>query len=480
MKKIIAILLALAVVSMAFAQTVSISNKLETNPSITIDNGTHYWGFANNVFLRDEVNGTAQTADGRAKIKARIRFDVNTLDPSETAILGFKPRWSWNSAANNTDSDGNRSCVAAWLKPVDFLEIGIGNFTGVDADTGFGPNIDWSEWSTWYKWGFNPIPGLAGRWQRASSLVADGIQVVFTGVPNLKIGAGLTSARNEKNEQGAADKETMIKKGMFNGLSLGAGYDTDLFGVGAVWKGNFGMERGYLKEQNDKSYQDHTIYASFTFKGLQEAKIGTSIYAAVGFYTAKASELVDWSGYGFSNNAGTPVTNKAQVTSFLFDIGAGFNFRNGITDNLAVAVGYYKIGGVTSKVLPFCVRNTISYSASSDATFAFTLGYSQAGLKEKKNVKASSNLTSNNLITTGAQGTAAVATPGTLANSTWLIFAYPKFTWTMGAHSFDMGVKTMVDGEIVPHAKQGHEWAWTGLRGKTAEVIFPISWTYNF
>ena len=39
MKKIIAILLALAVVSMAFAQTVSISNELSTDPFIEINGG---------------------------------------------------------------------------------------------------------------------------------------------------------------------------------------------------------------------------------------------------------------------------------------------------------------------------------------------------------------------------------------------------------------------------------------------------------
>ena len=478
MKKIIAILLALAVVSMAFAQTVSISNTLSTDPTITVDGGSNYWGFGNSNILREQVDGVAQTADGRAKVKARIRFDVQTLDPAESSILSFKPRWSWNSSANA--ADGNRSVVAAWLKPWDFLEIGVGNFDGVDASTGAGPNFDWSEWSTWYHWGFNIIPGLVGRWQRASSLCADGLQVVYRGVPNLWIGAGLTSARNEKNEQGGAEKETMIKKGMFNGLSIGAGYDTDLFGVGAVWKGNFGMENGTTAQQNDKSYQDHTIYASFTFKGLQEAKIGTKLYAAVGFYTAKASRLVDWSGYGFTNAAGTTMGTNTQVTSFLFDIGAGFNFRNGITDDLAVAVGYYKVGGVTSKVLPFCVRNTISYAASSDANFAFTIGYSQAGLAEKKQVKATANTNAGNLTNALTPNTAATQTPGTLGGNTWCVFAYPRFSWTMGAHKWEMGVKTHVDGEIVPHAKSGHEWAWTGLRGKKATVDFPISWTYNF
>ena len=479
MKKIIAILLALAVVSMAFAQTVSIQNTLSTDPEVEINGGTSYWGFANSNILREQVVGEAVTADGRAKVKGRIRFDIETLMPDETSILSVKPRWSWNSNAGN-HNDGNRSCVAAVLKPFDWLELGIGNLDEVGYARGAGPNFDWSEWSTWYQWNFNTIPGLVGRWQRASDLVYDGVHVVYTGVPNLWIGAGLSSARNEKNEQGATERETMLKKGMFNGLSIGAGYDADLFGVGAVWKGNFGMENGTTAETNDKAYQDHTIYASFTFKGLQEAKIGTNLYAAVGFYTAKASKLVDWSGYvgGEKGNALKDADGKlynASVTSFLFDIGANLNFRNGISDDIAVAVGYYKIAGLTSKVLPFCVRNTIKYSASSDATFAFTLGYSQSGLAEKKSVAAASNLQANSI--TPASGT---TTPTTLGGAGWLVFAYPSFSWTMGAHSFNLGVRTTVDGDIVPHAKSGHEWSWTGLKGNKATVDFPLSWTYTF
>ena len=475
MKKIIAILLALAVVSMAFAQTVSISNKLSTDPEIEINGSTTYWGFANSNFLRDEVNGEAVTADGRAKVKGRIRFDLQTLTPKENSILSFKPRWSWNSAANA--NDGNRSCVAAVLKPFEGIEIGIGNLDEVGYARGAGPNFDWSEWSTWYKWGYNLIPGLVGRWQRASDLVYDGIHVVYTGVPNLWIGAGLSSARNEKNEQNFTERETMLKKGMFNGISFGAGYDTDLFGVGAVWKGNFGTEQGYTAELNDKAYQDHTIYASFTFKGLQEAKIGTKIYAAVGYYTAKASNLVDWKDYvsAANRNADGNKTNTS-VSSFLFSVGAGLNFRNGISDDVSVSVGYYKIGNVTSKVLPFNVRNTITYSASSDATFAFTLGYSQSGLAEKKSVAAAKNTTG---IALTPSATSEI-TPSTKGEAGYLIYAYPRFSWNMGAHSFEMGVRTTVNGDIVPHSKSGWEWGWTGLRGDTAHVDFPISWTYTF
>ena len=483
MKKIIAILLALAVVSMAFAQTVSISNTLQTQPKITIDGGNQYWQFADGFFLRDQVTGEAVTADGRAKVKGVIRFDLSPVTPLEGSILSFKPRWSWNSAADNSIGEGNRSQVGAVIKPFDFLEIGIGNVDMVGYAMNIGPNFDWSEWSTWYRWGFNTIPGVVGQWQRLSVLIYDGIQAVYTGVPNLKIGVGLESARNEKNGHGYKDLNTMIKKGMFNGPSVGATYDTDLFGVGAVWKGNFGMEAGavtennvttYNAEQFDKAFQDHTIYASFTFKGLQEAKIGTKIYAAVGFYTAKASPLVEWEYYDANAKATVKKTNTA-VTSFLFDIGAGFNFRNGISNDINVGVGYYKIGSTTSKVLPFCVRDTITYSASSDATFAFTIGYSQAGLAEKKTVAGTANSNNKDIMAAGAQ---AVAT--TDNGSAWLVFAYPRFSWNMGAHSFNVGLRTSVDGDLVPHEKTGYEWGWTGLRGKQAVIDFPLSWTYTF
>ncbi|MBP5794340.1 MAG: hypothetical protein J6W46_12000, partial [Spirochaetaceae bacterium] len=193
MKKIIAILLALAVVSMAFAQTVSISNELSTDPTITINGGTTYWGF-DSAFLTDKVTGEAITADGRAKVKGVVKFQIETLTPLQNeSILSFKPRWSWNSLANDKDSN-NRSGVAAILKPVDWLEIGIGNLGEVGYDKGAGQNLDWSEWSTWYAWGFGNIPGVVGQWQRLSSLVYDGVHVVWTGVPNLWVGAGLSSA----------------------------------------------------------------------------------------------------------------------------------------------------------------------------------------------------------------------------------------------------------------------------------------------
>ena len=479
MKKIIAILLALAVVSMAFAQTVSISNTLMTQPEITVDGGNLYWGFANDYFLRDEVVGEAVTADGRAKVKGRIRFDIQTLDPNETSILNVKPRWSWNSASNA--NDGNRSSVAAVLKPFDWLEVGIGNLDEVGYAFCCPGNLCWGTWAEEWKWGFNTVVGLAGKWQNVHELVHDGIQVLYTGVDGLKVGIGFESANTDvENTWSYKNKRTMLKKGMFNGLALGATYDADLFSVGANYKGNFGTTEGYLAEQNDKAYQDHTIYAGFQFKGLQEAKIGTTLTAEVGYYTAKASKNVYWSYYDYSAKAKVENKNNVPVSSFLFGIGAGFNFRNGITDDVSVAVGYNKIGGTSSKVLPFTVRNKIAYSISSDANFSFMLAYSQSGLAEKTSVAGNTN-------TTGALWTNEASTIGgativpTIDNGYgWLIGAKPNFSFNMGAHSFSMGVQTVVQGDIVPHAKTGTEWAWTGLRGRKAIVDFPISWKYTF
>jgi len=451
MKKIVAILLALAVVSMAFAQSVSISNTLKTEPTITIDGGQYYWGFANNFALRDEVNADAQTADGRAHVKARIRFDLQTLAPTETTLLNLKPRWSWNSADNA--NDGNRSCVAAWLKPFDFLEVGIGNFDGVDSGWGIVPNLSYGMGPEYFKYGFNETISLAGAYQNVHQLINDGIQVKYIGVPNLEIGFGLRSANGDLN--------TMVKKGMFNGAALGATYNTDLFGVGVKWAGNFGAENGVEANNSDKAYQDHLVLAGFTFKGLQEAKIGTTLEATVGFYTEKASVV---------KNAST------ARTSFIIGVGAGFNFRNGISDKVSLEVGYNKVGSKTSKVLPFTVRNKLSYSVSSDASFSLDAMYSQLGLVEKTKATASKNTGT----AFGGTVTNGLKANGTETANVWLIGLKPNFTWKNGAHSFEIGVKTNVIGSIEPHPKSGWEWGWTGLKGMIAEVSFPVSWKYTF
>jgi len=233
-----------------------------------------------------------------------------------------------------------------------------------------------------------------------------------------------------------------------------------------------------LAAGNDKAYQDHTIYAGFTFKALQEAKIGTTIDAEVGFYTEKASQLKN---------------GNVQTTAFLFGAGAGLNFRNGIKDDVHVLVGYVKKGSDTAKVLPFAITNVLSYTVDSDATFSFKLTYAQNALKEKKSVQGTANTNAgyytNNALANGTPLNAKDADgKDVLANYTkpvsgdygWLIGAAPSFSWNIGASKFSMGVSAVTLGDIVNHAKSGHEWSWTGLRGRKAIVSFPLSWTYTF
>ena len=82
-----------------FAQTVSITNTVKTEPAIRVDGGVAYFGYKNDVALRDEVVGEAITADGRARVIGRVRFDLQSTDPNRVGILSVKPRWSWGSSA---------------------------------------------------------------------------------------------------------------------------------------------------------------------------------------------------------------------------------------------------------------------------------------------------------------------------------------------------------------------------------------------
>ncbi len=450
-KRFIAVVIGLATFSLLFAQTVTITNEMLSQPQIAINDKGDYWKFSKSYFIRDEIYGEGVTADKRAKVKVRLRLDVQPLDPGETSILYAKPRWSWNTLANA--SDGNRSAVAALLKPVDTIEIGIGNLESVGYALSCGPNISRTMWTDKFITNVNVLPGVAGKSQYIHNMVDTGLQVCYTGIPNLKIGVGLVSP--------SADKETTIKKDMFNGIATGAKYSSKLFDLGANWRGNFGAENGYKAANTDKAYQDHNIYAGFTYKGFSEAKVGTKINAAFGYYTSKKSA----------------VANSKAITSLCIGVGADFNFRNGISDSVNIAVGYTKENGLKSKVLPFVIRNSLKYTVSKDAAFNLELCYSQSSLKEKAAIAAQKNATAGTLPAI----TNAVHIP-TLYSSEcdWLVVIKPTFTFSMGAHVFSMGVKAIALGDIVPHAKQGSEVSWTGLRGTQASIGFPISWGYKF
>ena len=444
-KKAFVAVLVFATPACVYAQTVRITNELSTQPKITIDDKTNnYWKFTKNYFLRDEIVGEAVTADKRARIKVRLRFDLQALDPAETSIVSLRPRWSWNTLEKA--SDGNLSAVAAAVKPFDSLEIAVGNLESTGYSFSAGPNVSRTMWTDKYKTSAVVVHGLAGKWQYIHMLAGDGLQVCYTGIPHLKLGAALISADD--------DADTMLKKGLFKGVAAAARYSSDLFDAGAVWKGNFGAEKGFKAADSDKAYQDHTLYAGFTYKGLSKAKIGTKLNAAFGYYTCKESKI-----------AGTK-----DVQSFLIAFGADFDFRNRISDSVSFAVGYSKEGSLKTQVLPFVIRNTLKYSASKDSAFALELCYAQAGLKEKFAVAAAKNVPSGN---------AAVPT-NNKSEYGWMVVIRPGFTFAMGANTFSMGLKAIVSGDIVPHAKQGHETSWTARRGKQAAIDFPLSWEYKF
>ncbi len=449
MKKIIAILTALAVVSMAFAQTVSIKNELETQPVVTIDGANNQWGFDNDeTILRDSVVAHAEVLDGRAVFEGRVRFYVRTRDTAMASILNVSPRWTFNTAAVGS----------ALLKPIDGLEfriIGDADF----CEKGFGPNLSWSNLPQYNAAGIN-FPGITGKWQNIHKL-AKGGYVAFTGIDGLWVGAGLSFGVNDAAGGTEANPElnwnnlnaSLIKKGAFGPITVGATYDTDLFGVGAKYVGEFGGYNGVkgengVADSNTGKFNHHNIYAGFTFKGLQDAKVGTTIGAAVDFDTYSASSVM----------------NTKAYTGFAVSANADMNFRNGITDKVTVTVGYGSYDGQKSKVLQFYVGNDWGYKVSDDASFSLHTSYLQGGLANAK--KTYTNVTEDKDI---MNGTAAS-----------VITLKPAFTFSMGAHSFDFGVETQVANQMKYNQKTSSEWAFTSLYGKKAVVKFPVKWTYNF
>lgn len=450
-KKIVSTFLAFALASILSAQSVKISNEISTQPRITIDNKSNYWNFNKGYFIREEIIGEASSDDKRVKIKGRIRFDLQSQDPEENSIVSLKPRWSWNSSANATD--GNRSSVAALIKATENLEIGIGNVEAAGYAFLCGPNLSRSMWTDKYKKGVNYIPDIVGKWQYIHELIKDGLQISYTAIPNLKIGLAISSADKDRN--------TMLKKNMLNGLAAGFRYSNDMIDLGSNWKGNFGFEKGYNADDFDKSYKDNTIYLGFTYKALSKAKIGTKINAALGYYTSKESKIA--------------ATNN--VTSLVIGAGANFDFRNGITDYISIALGYTKDGGLTSEVLPFVIQNNFKYEISKDAEFGIDSCFARTSLKEKKaeiSRKNIQNYTSYDLSRTVNIPTLYSADYG------WFVAVKPGFSLTVGSHTFSIDVKTMILGEIVPIGKQGHEFSWTAYRAKQATIEFPLAWKYTF
>ncbi len=468
MKKIIAILTALAVVSMAFAQTVSITNTLSTEPVVKIgaEDGVlgAKWGFGDENFLREQVEGKAETLDARATAWARVRFNAQTKDTEKDSLLNVKPQWHFGV---------EQMKAAALLKPVDFLEVFIGD-RDASFNKGFGPSIAWENGNTTIGYTNKDVDGISighvtGAWQNVQN-AESGLYVAYTGVDNLWIGGGFAAEKGGATWQ----NKSLIKKGVFGPFQIGATYNTDLFGVGAKYVGQFGgyNDRGAKKgnetgdllngKSNDYTaakYNHHNIYAGFEFKGLQDAKVETKIGAAVDFDTHKASDVMNTK----ANPTDDGYYAVKEYTAFAVSANAGFDFRNGIGDTVAVTVAYQSIDGKKSKVLPFYIGNDLTYTMD-NAKFSLHTSYMQGALNNAKKTYTDQTKVGDALF----------------ANYASLITLKPEFTFSMGAHSFNFGVETQVANQIKYNQKTSADWAFTSMYGKKAVVKFPMSWTYNF
>lgn len=421
MKKIIAILLALAVVSMAFAQTVSVSNKLETNPQIHVDGSTNQWSVS--PTLKDTVEGKLTTEDGRATVWGKASFQLQWKDSAPNAaaassnknndIASFTPRYVFTAS-----SEANAS-----FKPFEFLEVGLGTGLGGGA-TGIvsvGPGFAWEGGCG--KAGAKPSVFNGDR----QKVTREGMYVAFTGVPGLSVIAGVD---NKFADAGFA----LIKKNVF-GAGVGAKYATDLFEVGASWRAVFGLaEDATTTVAENKAYNNQSIYVGGTFKGLEALPVGISI-------NAKAAIVM--------NNGVEKTTNIG------LGVGASFNFNNGIKTSPDFSIAF-ATGGDSYKVLPFYVGNTLEFKPNDDVTFKLLTGYAQSGLENKMSTY------------TGKTGAFSAIT------------LKPEFSFSMGRHSFNFAVKTVVSNNHQYVEKTDTDWAFSRMYGKCAKVEFPISWTYNF
>lgn len=445
MKKIIAILTAGALFSAAFAQTVEISSTLSTSPEIYVDGESNQWGFSDENFFREEIEGTGETADGRAAVWGRVRLDAKTKDTAQESILNIKPQWHFS----------NEFAAAALIKPFDGLEIKVGSHEGLNKD--FGSDIAWEDENA----GDIIIADITGKENKINAF-RSGIYAGFTGIEGLWIGGGVVADTIKESDGAGLDGKVwnqngLIKKGSYGPFQFGASYDTDLFGAGVKYVGEFGGlnqpedetgENGVANNFTDAKYGHHNIYAGFSFNGLQDAKVGTTIGFSVDFDTHKNSSVMGTKAY----------------TAFAASANAGFDFRNGITDTVAVTVAYQSIDGKKSKVLPFYIGNDLGYQVSDDASFSLHTSYLQGGLLNA--AKTYTDETTSDDVLSG--------------NYASLVTLSPSFSFSMGAHTFGFGVETQVANHIKYNQKTSSEWAFTSMYGKSARVKFPVSWTYTF
>ena len=162
---------------MAFAQTVSVKNELYTCPVITVNGANCAWSWDDNTMLRDRIDFSAETADGRAKVYGRVGTRLAITDPNGAGLLNVLPRigivqstqnaWWWD--------------LGATYKCTDFLAFGMGSgeaslhykaggYTGGCGDIYWENNAD-----------FNGANGMLGSWKNYARVQGNGIFVALLG-----------------------------------------------------------------------------------------------------------------------------------------------------------------------------------------------------------------------------------------------------------------------------------------------------------
>jgi len=425
MKKIIAILLALAVVSMAFAQTVNMSNTLETRPTVYVNGGAAAWEWAaerqTGAFLRNTVEASGETGDGRGKFDAWVYEDLRVTDPAGAGLLNILPRIGFTAPWAD---------VAASYKAADFLAFGFGtkmlpyvvggylgsvyDFPGVDGgrENGSAFNADWA-WNS------------ANFWNGAFvTFLGDGV-----GFDGFK--ASLRFCDDWLNK---------------NSFSFGvhASYDAGIFGASVKYDGTFGANGSAFTVANNKGIVDrkgdytHEFALGVAYRGLKELAVGIDLGAAFDAILGKDA--------------------NGNSTKMGIGASANFDFRNGITNKVWGRVGFGTVYGQSYKVLPFGVGDELTYAIGGDynSKFIFEIAYLQNGMNDKLKT--------------------ALATPGNSAD----IYVYPSFSFTMGKNDFLFGVKNDITGHLSYVEKTADDWAHTKVWGDAVRVEIPIKWTYHF
>jgi hypothetical protein len=453
MKKIIAILVALAVVSTVFAQTVSMSNTLEARPVIQINGAKAAWAWgadrSDGALLKDTIDVSGETGDGRGKFKAEVYEFFKVVDPAGTGLLNVVPRLGFTSPTAN---------VIATYKPLDFLAFGIATFHGflsagayLNAAYGMPGIADHGEGASyWYengnkngnKW---DAFGSANQWS--------GIFVTFLGEG---VGVdGLKASVYFDND--------LFNKNTFSIGVLG-GYWGDIFAVSAKYDGTFGNQSATVDDgakalataggysisaaspwglnagsYDKKADYTHNFAAGVAYHGLKELAVGIDLGAAF--------------------NAVFSRSGSDQNQHFGVGIGADFDFRNNIKDNVWARVGFGNTKGTAAKVLPFGFGNNLTYTIGGDfdAVFSFDIAYCQDSLSRK--LKEAKTTDPNSMD----------------------IYVYPRFQFSIdGKNTFVFGVKNDVIGHLEYTEKDNNDWAHTKVYGEQVRVEIPLKWTHKF